>query len=111
MNKNSYLKTSSMLILSLFSLLAYTGCANESYEDCILNNVKGVTDKQALTMIRNACREKTAAPIPKKCRDISEENTALFSWEKDASEREKCITKCKESGWWDKTFGSCSTYF
>lgn len=114
MFKNICLKTPSMLLLSLFISLTNISCAGESYEDCILNNVKGVTDKQALSMIRDACAKKTAAPIPipKKCRDIEgygDLSPALRMRLSGPSEREKCIDECLESGWWERTFGSCST--
>lgn len=112
MTKNSCLTTSSILLLSLLISLTHTSCAGESYEDCILKNVKGVTDKQALSMIRNACREKTAAPIPKKCRDIKEDYFGFLGGGSiGPSELEKCIAECLESGWWERTFGSCRTYF
>lgn len=120
MLKNIRLKTSSMMLLSLFISLTNISCAGESYEDCILNNVKGVTDKQALSMIRNACAEKTAAPIPKKCRDLPLQQsdfwarsggTLRLSVPTGPPYQEECIAECKKSGWWEKTFGSCSTYF
>ena len=39
-----------------------TGCGPRTYEDCILENMKGVGDRGAAGLIEEACREK----FPKK---------------------------------------------
>lgn len=55
-------------IMAVIALLL-TGCTSEqaprSYEDCMLQNLKGVTLNSAVASIRTACRKKfpTAGPV------------------------------------------------
>lgn len=102
--------------LGFSALIAVAG----PYEDCILQNMKGVQAQAAASAIMRACKEKTT---PKKCRDselgkprwIENETKAPWkAWatptaETLAVDRENCLEQCAEASYWSRTFGECST--
>ena len=88
------------------------------YEDCILQNMKGVQATNAANAIARACKEKTT---PKKCRDaaimerfvpIAEDNKTPPSrtWAAfDDFMKAECLKECAEANYWSRTFGECRT--
>jgi len=57
-----------MQTLPLLVLLALSGTvAAETYNDCILENMKGVGGDVAARLVRKACENKVLAYVPKKC--------------------------------------------
>lgn len=44
--------------LILLACLIASGCGPSNYDDCILENMKGVSDKIAAVSVKNACRNK-----------------------------------------------------
>jgi hypothetical protein len=103
-------------LLAIWPVVALAG----PYEDCILQNMKGVQAQAAAGAIMRACREKTT---PKKCRDselgkprwIENETKAPWkTWamptaEALATDRESCLEECAAASYWSRTFGECST--
>lgn len=99
----------------------------ESYEDCILDHMKGVSDRLAAANVREACAVKA---IPKMCkqdyrtgfldryqRPASDRHSPNDDWiyqafgsqsDSEYAKFEACMKKCEGAGFWDRTFGSCS---
>jgi hypothetical protein len=88
------------------------------YEDCILQNMKGVSDRAAAVAVRKACEVKTT---PKLCRDDAN-NMQRASFDVTGARkagytdqeiyvylRNLCVKECAESSWWSRTFGDCKT--
>jgi hypothetical protein len=102
------------VLLSPWVFSAHAGL----FEDCILQNMKGVQSQNAARAIYQACQEKTT---PKKCRDselVKVMNESLPDAFKDltrptseaiAQERRKCLEQCATNSYWSRTFGECST--
>lgn len=106
--------------LALVPVLAQAG----PYEDCILQNMKGVQATNAANAVMRACKEKTT---PKKCRNIGYEvvnQPANFFDKFDvkgarkagyqdpeiiAAMTELCLKECAEATYWSRTFGECKT--
>lgn len=127
MNKRSTL--SSLTILLLIFLTFPLAARSETYEECVLKNIKGANDQRVLMTIKSACREKT---LPKKCRKI--QNTPVSAVDSsDPAERVRhaaeqiikklydpsynqakeeeigsCVAECRTAGLWSRTFGECS---
>ena len=98
------------------------------FEDCILQNMKGVQAQNAANAIARACREKTT---PSKCRDSNLRPTLTPSWgrmETDpatgkpqwipldyvtegqfAEAYKACLQSCADASYWSRTFGECKT--
>lgn len=94
------------------------------YEDCILQNMKGVSDRLAANSVRLACKEKTT---PKKCRgeELRRGIIGMDMWEKfDLAAARKsgytdeellayltgaCLKQCAAASFWSRTLGECST--
>jgi len=94
------------------------------YEDCILQNMKGVQAQAAAGAIMRACKDKTT---PKRCRRaaIQEQIAGMGLWEKfdaagarkagysddeiSAYLTESCLKECATASYWSRTFGECST--
>lgn len=119
-----------MAVVAMLPGVAVSG----PYEDCILQNMKGVTERAAAFAIREACEVKTT---PKKCRGKLQSNSGVaelaakvdkgkrqhpgtknlldkldFSFdsqEVQAALRETCLKECSNSPWHSRTFGECST--
>lgn len=109
------------LVLSALAL-APSLVAAGAYEDCILNNMRGVQDRLAAAEIRRACKEKAT---PKKCRDselmkpkpteiVFNDGTKAtvatsLAPESLPAARDECIADCAKATYWSRTFGECST--
>jgi hypothetical protein len=98
------------------------------YEDCILQNMKGVQAQAAAGAIMRACKEKTT---PHRCRDSILRPTLTPSWgvtETDpstgkpkwvpfnyvsegqfAADQKECLSSCADANYWSRTFGECKT--
>lgn len=106
------------------------------YEDCILQNMKGVSDRAAAFAVKKACEVKTT---PAKCRDQQlrarlGQVPAAYSFDdlpttnkpdfsaygtlaptrpptdrEVASAQKECISECAATSWWSRTFGECKT--
>lgn len=94
------------------------------YEDCILQNMKGVQAHNAASAIARACREKTT---PKRCRaaalkerivdldanknsGMSAARGAGYSDEElEAFWKDVCFKECADASYWSRTFGECKT--
>ena len=91
------------------------------YEDCILQNMKGVQAQAAAGAIMRACKEKTT---PKKCREaVIRGNDPDFSkggvlapfadlpvspiYLKQLLDQ--CLVECATASYWSRTFGECRT--
>lgn len=67
---------------ALFGLLlqvlpSYAGTfGKETYEKCVLNNLKGVNDRHVIQAVRDACKRKTT---PKRCRYIFDKSLDDYS--------------------------------
>ena len=108
-----------LLIVGVVLCVFATSAQSGPYEDCILQNMKGVQAQAAACAIMRACREKVT---PKKCRDAnlkaqvtSADNDkkpqerdwgSLINWDQFVLE---CLKACASSSWWDRTFGECAT--
>jgi len=95
-----------MRTLPLLVLLALSGTvAAETYNDCILENMKGVGGDAAARLVRKACRDKVLPYVPAMClpKPTNTEQGSLF----DHIPNEACIEKCLNAGYWAKTFGDC----
>jgi len=90
------------------------------YEDCILQNMKGVQAQAAAGAIMRACKEKTT---PKKCRG-AELRSRFEGVGKENGPRERfgnkpgafddllsteCLKECADASYWSRTFGDCRT--
>jgi hypothetical protein len=89
----------------------------ESYQDCILNNMKYANNSVASLQIKNACLDKTT---PKKCRPYLEHNFDNYLKKKNGytfdeltmpSEQllSQCLEQCEEAVLFERKFGECST--
>jgi len=90
------------------------------YEDCILQNMKGVQAQAAAGAVMRACKEKTT---PKKCRgEITGASGYVFEDSKEkvvikaapgdsgyTALQDRCIRDCADASYWSRTFGECST--
>jgi hypothetical protein len=91
-------KLASFLICALVMSPAF----GDSFNDCILENMKGVQDRLAALEIRNACLEKTT---PKKCRELlphKNPQTGVFDFS-----LEHCLEQCQEASLWARYVGEC----
>jgi hypothetical protein len=57
-----------MVIFAAHPVLAWSLFGPGSYEDCILQSMKGVTSDTAASQIRHACRNKFPVEMPKRCK-------------------------------------------
>lgn len=106
--------------LAVSALIAIAG----PYEDCVLQNMKGVQAQAAAGAIMRACKEKTT---PKKCReealrsaivgqdywdgrDLKAARAAGYTDEDLLAAAPKyCLEACAAAGYWSRTFGECRT--
>ncbi len=126
-----------MLILLMMSFAFPKALLAETYEECVLDNLKGVNDKFVMSAVRSTCKRKTT---PKKCREILDKpyeefksNETIrreFDAEMDAIIKGKhrpltytdeetiqrketalrnCIAECENEGMYSRYFGECST--
>ena len=113
------------VIAALLWLLPITAWA-APYDDCILQNMKGVQAQNAANAIARACREKTT---PKKCRynALQVRASNMPPWEKyeiaathgvpnqvtgyefDAYLAAACLKECAGANYYSRKFGECST--
>lgn len=81
----------------------------ETYNECILENMKGVGSQYGAALVNKACREKALPQAPAKCvrlrtlADVdpwntSNRNPAYLS----------CINSCLNASEWSKHFGECA---
>lgn len=130
MNMRSAL--SSLAILALIFLAFPLAARSETYEECVLENIKGANDQRVLMTIKSACREKT---LPKKCRKIQnapvsavdspdagengiksdtwleqliKKDDPSYRYQAKEEEIENCVAECRTAGLWSRTFGECS---
>lgn len=116
--------------------LSLTASANaglfgpSTYEECVLENMKGVSSDVAADAVKRACRSKYSKKSNsqnyiyyKKCEDLAKKARARFRedypWKMrvnpdadlfyDPPEYKKCIEECEESGYLSKKFGECKT--
>ena len=66
--------------LVVVSMLLLSGCGPRDYDDCILENMRGINDTYAATVIESSCREKfprekESEEVEQKCvlREMTEE--------------------------------------
>lgn len=98
------------LVVTFFTLELHA----ESYQDCILKNMKNVNDRLAAVEIRESCLYKTT---PQKCRRYIGEDGIFFIKGKSGKTelmsgeevRAICIKECKEANLFSRKFGECST--
>ncbi len=96
----------------------------ETYDECILTNLKGVTDRYIANQVHSACRRKT---MPKQCRQYLG-GIPFAPWPPMECKKERsfdemiygrsdceavaqlnaCLKGCEEASYWDKTFGECA---
>jgi len=106
---------------SVFVLLL--GCAlahAETFNDCIMDNMKGVGSSPEAMMVRQACRDKVLPFVPAKCNlklnklTTEELNKAgpFDSTEVVPIDLEQgkmdCINACLNASYWSKHFGDCA---
>lgn len=107
-----------VMLVTIWPIVATAG----PYEDCILQNMKGVQAQAAAGAIMRACKEKTT---PVKCRTLTtnprptltDQASGTKPWERDWSkpnffdqfDLDACIKECAAASWWDRTFGECKT--
>jgi hypothetical protein len=82
-----------------------------TFEECVLDNMKGVSSDVAAGIVYNTCREKFPLKIPKKCKEKSKKyllyqvnSIRRFIFEDDYK---NCIEECKSAGYYSNTFGEC----
>lgn len=126
-----------MLILCMMLSASSKALLAETYEECVLENLKGVNDKFVMREVRSTCKRKTT---PKKCREIldkpyeefkSQETIgreftadmeAMFKGEveplkfidqetiqRKETALQNCIKECESEGMYSRHFGECST--
>lgn len=103
----------SLLGLSLF-VSGPSGSFAETYDDCVLKNMKGVQSEVAVKAVQAACYSKT---LPRKCAGeanrgptvrptggmtFADLHPELF----DSTRR--CIAECRSANWFSRTWGECS---
>jgi hypothetical protein len=77
------------------------------YEDCILQNMKGVQDRLAAVEVKRACLQKTT---PRKCRQfLTKSGSAQPRLNWIDFDLDVCLADCAEASWWSRTFGECRT--
>jgi hypothetical protein len=106
----------------------FLGCAlaqAETYNDCILENMKGVGSQAGAYLVNKACREKALPYVPAKCQphfgqltqeEIDEGNNAeppsaaVVKAAELASEQRlrDCINSCLNASYLSKHFGDCA---
>ena len=105
------MKRANLLLALIWPLVGLSQFAfAETYEECILKNIKGVTNKYAVASIRAACRTKTT---PKKCRqylggDYKGGGSLSAMIPQTYEKLKQCKAECEKAGLWSRTFGECS---
>jgi hypothetical protein len=114
-------------------LLSFSSEAGD-YDDCILENMKNVSDKTAANQIMRACARKALPHTPAKCKrpepaggkqvgigyfdHLYPEDAANDGAPPDYASRFAataiwtpididCVAECRNASWWDKNFGEC----
>ena len=91
-----------LLLMSIIAIevQAWSLFGPDNYEDCVLENLKGVNDKYVMAAIRNICRDK----FPLKCEDL-EDGTPVGLFNALVAEEEgRCVrTKPKKPIKFDTT--------
>lgn len=126
-----------MFIFLMMSSALPKSLLAETYEECLLENLKGVNNKSVMNAVRSACKRKTT---PKKCREILDKpyeefksNETIgreFAADMDAMIKgeleplkyidqetiqrketalQNCINECEREGMYSRHFGECST--
>lgn len=100
----------SLLGLCLLASVSTASIA-ETYDDCVLKNVKGVQSEAAVRAVRAACYSKT---LPRKCVDEANLRPTggtladLYPELYGSTKRERCIQECRSASWFSRTWGECS---
>jgi len=71
------------------------------YEDCILKNMKGVTDRLAAVEVKRACERKS---VPEKCRGRLATPT-LNEWLEAARAKNPGVSDAELYRYWDRVYG------
>lgn len=106
-----------ILVLSLFLIITFFTLElhAESYQDCIIKNMKNVNDRLASAQIMIACRDKTT---PKKCRNYLKPNIQYIEIPRDTLDEKleperyllyNCLRECEQASFFERRFGECST--
>jgi hypothetical protein len=76
-----------IIFFSLSDCFAWSLFGPRSYDDCILENMKGVTNKEASLQIQIACESKFPGDEPKKCkmRELTKAEIGKISAEAEVS--------------------------
>jgi len=107
-------------IAAFLSFMA-TSAAAETYNECILENMKGVGGDVAARLVHKACRDKVLPYVPAACKKIVMPQRSIESDKKtsgrDALDNwldavgpvlaEECVQKCLNASYLSKTFGDC----
>jgi hypothetical protein len=119
------MRWASLLAAALFWTAGTTRAG--PYEDCILQNMRGVQASNAALAIAGACREKTT---PYRCKAIQIEQRIppegafddlvrsrggkanIFDQfdsraDKINTEKSACLAQCATASYWSRTFGEC----
>jgi len=117
-------KTTMKAVIAMMAALLPAIALAGPYEDCILQNMKGVQAQAAAFAVQRACKEKTT---PKKCRAAELRSRFVdmepvadkgkMPWERnwgrqiapDQTDLDACIKECADASYWSRTFGECST--
>lgn len=97
-------------VIAVLWLVSAAAGAGE-YDDCILENLKGVTDRVAVYEVKAACRHKALPYVPAKCqpdpdyvpRTSLELKLAALHFDVPCALLETCLN----ASWWSKHFGEC----
>jgi len=108
----SQMKQTLLLLILLISKPCFAG----EYSDCILENMKGVSNGFAANQVKNACEEKALRYVPAKCFTTDEQRAtlratfALLHLTPSFDEyiiNSACVNECLNASYWSKHFGDC----
>lgn len=98
------------LVGLLLAVVASCAWASD-YDDCILENMKGVGSQLGAAAVRQACHNKYAPPpepIPAKCWEkIIDPFDQSGSFVPNAVADERCVIECRNASAWSRHFGEC----
>jgi hypothetical protein len=116
-----------MKIVFGFLLLLAGPASAETYNECILNNMKGIGSNVGANLVRRACKDKVLPHIPAKCiRKLVQINETPSGNPFDRFDKARphpasryrpgyvevvdqgCINSCLNASFWSKRFGDCS---
>ena len=84
----------------------------ETYNECILDNMKGVGSQAGAYLVNKACRNKVLPYVPKKCKQHSPVTTKEDEIDKFldayAPSYQYCVNECLNASFWSKHFVDCA---